>query len=48
MVSGLTVEHFKVIGGEHSWPGYNGDSDINASAEIWRFFSKYDINGLID
>ncbi len=48
MVSGLTVEHFKVIGGEHSWPGYNGDSDINASAEIWRFLSKYDINGLID
>jgi len=21
--------------------------DIHASAEIWRFFSKYDINGLI-
>ena len=22
--------------------------DIDASAEIWRFFSKYDINGLIN
>ena len=47
-INGTTVEHFKVIGGGHSWPGYNGDSDINASVELWRFLSKYDINGLIE
>ena len=49
--NGSTVEHFKVIGGGHTWPGNiiggtGTNYDINASAEIWRFFSKYDINGL--
>ena len=51
--NGVTTELFKVINGEHTWPGSNFSSgvtnyDINASAEIWRFFSKYDINGLIN
>ena len=50
--NGVTTELFKVINGGHSWPGSNLPSgttnyDINASAEIWKFFSKYDINGLI-
>ena len=51
--NGATVEHYKIIGGEHSWPGAlfpNGatNQDINDAAEkIWEFFSKYDINGLI-
>ena len=50
--NGVTVEHFKVIGGGHTWPGTAFGSpgtnyDINASVEIWKFFSKYDINGLI-
>ena len=50
--NGVTTELFKVINGEHSWPGSNFPSgitnyDIDASVEIWRFFSKYDINGLI-
>ena len=50
--NGVTVEHFKVIGGGHTWPGTVFGSpgtnyDINASVEIWQFFSKYDINGLI-
>jgi len=40
----------KVIGGGHTWPGsafnFPGtNQDINASTEIWAFFSKYDING---
>ena len=48
----VTTELFKVIGGGHSWPGSNFSSgvtnyDINASVEIWKFFSRYDINGLI-
>ncbi len=50
--NGVTVEHLKVIGGGHSWPGSNDpypgtNSDIDGSEEIWNFFSKYDINGLI-
>jgi len=50
--NGATVEHYKIIDGEHTWPGSifnNGISnqDINATEKIWEFFSKYDINGLI-
>jgi polyhydroxybutyrate depolymerase len=49
---GVKIEHFKVIGGGHTWPGtaLGGSTtnyDIDASVEIWRFFSRYDINGLI-
>ena len=47
------VIHFKVINGQHTWPGsvYNlagTNYDINASEEIWNFLSKYDIFGLIN
>jgi polyhydroxybutyrate depolymerase len=50
--NGATIEHFKIINGGHTWPGTifsstGTNQDINASAEIWRFFSQYDINGLI-
>jgi polyhydroxybutyrate depolymerase len=45
--NGVTTEHFKVYGGDHDWPGVWGNMDINASIEVWKFFSKYDINGLI-
>ena len=49
---GSTVEHFKITGGAHRWPGTafgaaGTNYDIDASQEIWRFFSKYDIDGLI-
>jgi polyhydroxybutyrate depolymerase len=47
-INGSTVEHFKVIGGGHSWPNspMPGSSEItcmdfDASVEIWRFFSQY-------
>ena len=45
-----TTEHMKVIGGGHTWPGsvFNSpgtNQDINASMEIWQFFSRFDING---
>lgn len=53
--NGVTVEHFKIINGGHTWPGSafssgsgNTNQDIVASTEIWKFFSKYDINGLIN
>ena len=50
--NGVTTELFKVINGGHTWPGSNLSTgvtnyDINASIEIWKFFSRYDINGLI-
>lgn len=46
------VEHFKITGGDHTWPdnpfgGSGVNKDINGSIEVWKFFSKYDINGLI-
>ncbi len=51
--NGVSVEHYKVIGGAHTWPGNASggagtNHDINASEEIWNFFSRYDINGLIN
>jgi len=50
--SGVSVEHFRVIGGDHTWPGTafgpaGTNHDIDASREIWNFFSRYDINGII-
>jgi polyhydroxybutyrate depolymerase len=45
--NGTTAEHFKVLGGDHDWPGVWGNMDINASIEVWKFFAKYDINGLM-
>ncbi|SVE64773.1 uncharacterized protein METZ01_LOCUS517627, partial [marine metagenome] len=54
-IDGVEVEHFKIIDGGHTWPGSNFPNsngitnyDINASVEIWNFFSRYDINGLIN
>ncbi|MDY6857190.1 MAG: PHB depolymerase family esterase [Thermodesulfobacteriota bacterium] len=51
--NGITVEHFKIAFGSHSWPGSmqtkpGTNQDIDASIEIWKFFSKYDINGRIE
>ena len=47
--NGTTVEHYKIIGGGHSWPGLgSGNMDIHASKEIWKFFNKYDLNGSIN
>lgn len=48
--NGATVEHFKIIGGGHTWPGAalvlpGTNMDFSASEEIWRFFSQFDING---
>ena len=49
--NGSTVEHYKVIGGGHTWPGFGialagTNYDIEANIEIWRFFSQYDLNTL--
>ncbi len=50
--NGAEVELYKIIAGGHTWPGAAfqigvTNYDMDASTEIWRFFSKYDINGLI-
>ncbi len=42
------VEELKINGGGHDWPGTFGNMDIDASEEIWRFVSGYNIDGLID
>ena len=35
---------YEVVGGGHDWPGASGNMDINASEEIWSFFSQYIFN----
>ena len=47
--NGVTTELYKIINGGHTWPGSNlsiglTNADINASSEIWDFFSKYDLS----
>lgn len=49
--AGSTVELFKVLGGGHTWPGANvtigvTNQDMDASIEIWRFFSRYRLDDL--
>ncbi len=50
-INGHTVELFKITGGGHSWPGWpvSGSSgntcmDFDATKEIWRFFSQYELS----
>lgn len=43
----VTVEHLKVLGGGHDWPGSFGNMDIDASTEIWNYVSNYSLNGFI-
>jgi polyhydroxybutyrate depolymerase len=47
-----SVEFYKIIGGDHSWPGAiinlnTTNMDFSASKEIWRFFSQYRKSELI-
>lgn len=42
-----SVEHYKVIGGDHDWPDFWGNQDINASALVWNFLSQYTLQGQI-
>ena len=39
--NGVTVEFIVEVGGVHDWP-----TSLSTSVEIWKFLSKYDINGL--
>lgn len=46
----VSVEELKIIGGGHDWPSPLsswGNQDINATAEVWNFVSKFNMDGLI-
>ena len=48
---GSTVEHYRVNGGAHTWPGAPfaigvTNQDFSASKEIWRFFRPFKLNSL--
>ena len=50
--NGSIVEHYRIIGGGHTWPGAPisvgvTNRDINASREIWRFLRPYRLSGLV-
>jgi hypothetical protein len=47
-VNCVAVEHYKVVGGGHDWPGSFGNMDIDSNQEIWDFVSQYDLDGKID
>jgi polyhydroxybutyrate depolymerase len=49
--SGSTVEHYRINGGAHTWPGAPisigvTNQDFSASKEIWRFFRPFKLNAL--
>ncbi len=45
--NGIEVEHIEVVNGMHDWFGEPGTNyDFSASEEAWRFFDKFDVNGL--
>jgi polyhydroxybutyrate depolymerase len=49
--SSSAVEHFKVNGGGHTWPGSSinipiTNYDMDASIEIWKFFLRFTLNTL--
>ena len=52
MADGSTVEFFKIDGGAHTWPNAPftigiTNRDMDASVEIWRFFSQYTTTSLL-
>ncbi|MBI33942.1 MAG: hypothetical protein CMP67_01085 [Flavobacteriales bacterium] len=45
--NGVSVEHYKINQGGHEWFDLNYN-ELNTSELIWEFFSKYDMDGLIE
>ena len=41
----VEIEHYKVVGGGHGWPGKFGNMDMDANSVIWNFVSQFDRNG---
>jgi len=46
--SNVEVQHLKITGGGHEWPGFSGNMDINASDEVWNFVKNFDLSGKIE
>jgi polyhydroxybutyrate depolymerase len=46
--SNVEVQHLKISGGGHEWPGFSGNMDINASDEVWNFVKSFDLSGKIE
>jgi len=46
--SNVEVQHLKITGGGHEWPGFSGNMDINASEEVWNFVKSFDLSGKIE
>jgi poly(3-hydroxybutyrate) depolymerase len=46
--TGINVEHLQIEGGQHVWPGSDGDSDIDMAQEVWNFVSRFDLDGPIE
>jgi len=44
----VSVVELRVNGGDHDWPGWSGNMDINSDEEIWNFVSNYSLNGQIE
>jgi len=49
---GADVVHYKILGGEHTWPGAPftiavTNHDFDACTEIWKFFARYEKSSLI-
>ena len=45
--NGVSVEHYKINQGGHEWFNLNYEGQ-NTGELIWNFFSKYDIDGLVE
>ncbi|MGB2273842.1 MAG: alpha/beta hydrolase family esterase [Flavicella sp.] len=46
--NGVEVQHLKINGGGHEWPGHRGNMDINATSEVWNFLKQFDLDGSIE
>ncbi|HCV87130.1 MAG TPA: hypothetical protein DGB85_11175, partial [Deltaproteobacteria bacterium] len=41
------LTHYKVLGGDHDWPGAFGNMDIVSHEVIWDHLKEFDMNGRI-
>lgn len=44
----IELNHYKVLGGDHDWPGTFGNMDIVSHEIIWEHLSEYGMNGKLD
>jgi len=44
----IALEHYRINGGGHDWPGTFGNMDIVAHEVIWNFVKEYGLTGHLD